>query len=258
MPTSTGMTRLEQSFPFDSKADGYDSEGYPIYDRAVGASMLRDVFAKFFSNGVFASPASTFQIAKGTGLTVTIQPGVGIINGAMGGILGDDPITVTLDTASPQGNVCYGIMLRYDNTDSFIDSRSLLINVVRSDVAATPTPPAPDTTTPEVYELRLGYVEVPSGATDLTGATVHNEQGTEVCPFTAPFMEIDVSDIMAEIQAQGQEAYEALEANFSQYQALIESAIDQTTAGYLQTQINNLSVPVSDTDFIAFVTGAAS
>ena len=258
MPTSTGMTRLEQSFPFDSKADGYDSEGYPIYDRAVGAEAFRTVLSKMFSNGVFASPASTFQIAKGTGLTVTIQPGVGIINGAMGGIFGEDPLTVTLDTSSPQGNVCYGVMLRYDNTDSFIDSRSLLINVVRSDTAATPTPPAPDTTTPEVYELRLGYIEVPSGATDLTGATVHNEQGTEVCPFTAPFMEVDVSDIMAEIQAQGQEAYEALEANFDQYQELIESAIDQTTAGHLQTQINNLSVPVSDTDFVAYVTGAAS
>lgn len=235
--TSTGMTRM-QSFPFDSKADGYDADGYPVYDRAVGASMLRATFEKFFTDGVFPTPGTALNIGKAdTGLAVTVQPGIAIINGAMGGIEGEDPITLTLDTASPQGNVCYGIMLRYDNTD---ERRSLYFNVVRGDASSTPQPPAPDTTTPEVHELRLGYVTVPSNATDLSEATVTNEKGLEVCPYAAPFEEIDMSTVTADAKASAQAALTALNQFIETNKEFVESAIDGTTAGHLQNQINSL------------------
>lgn len=235
--TSTGMTRME-SFPFDSKADGYDADGYPVYDRAVGASMLRATFEKFFTDGVFPTPGTALNIGKAdTGLAVTVHPGIAIINGAMGGIEGEDPITLTLDTASPQGNVCYGIMLRYDNTD---DARSLYFNVVRGDASSTPQPPAPDTTTPEVYEIRLGYVTVPSNATDLSEATVVNEKGLEVCPYAAPFEEIDMSTVTADATASATAALASLQSYIETNKAFIDSAIDGTTAGNLQNQINSL------------------
>lgn len=238
--TSTGMTRLE-SFPFDSKADGYDSEGYPVYDRAVGASMLRETFAKFFTNGIFPSPGTALNIGKAdTGLAVTIQPGIGIINGSMGGVTGDDALKVTLDTAAPQGNVCYGIMLRFDNTGGFADSRSLLINVVRSDAATSPTPPEPDTTTPQVFELRLGYVTVPSGATDLSAATVTNEKGLEACPYAAPFVEIDTDAVVADAKASAEESLAVFSEMLATYYDLVQSAVDGTTAGNLQNQIDEL------------------
>lgn len=231
------MVRM-QSFPFDSKWDGYDADGYPVYDRAVGASMLRATFEKFFTDGVFPTPGTALNIGKAdTGLAVTVQPGIAIINGAMGGIEGEDPLTLTLDTASPQGNVAYSIMLRYDNTD---DARSLYFNVVKGDSAATPTPPAPDQTSPEVFELRLGYVTVPSNATDLSEATVTNEKGLEVCPYAAPFEEIDMSTVTADAQASAQAALTALNKFIETNKEFVESAIDGTTAGNLQNQINSL------------------
>ena len=235
------MTRLE-SFPFTSHDDGYDAAGYPVYDRAVDSRVLRETFAKFFTNGVFTSPGDALQIAKGaTGLTVTVQPGICIINGAMGGVEGDDPITLTLDTAAPQGNVCYAIMLRFDNTDSFADSRSILLNVVRGDAGESPTPPTPDTSTPEVRELRLGYVEVPSGATDLSAATVHNEKGLEVCPYAAPFVPLDLSSVVTDAQNQAQETTDAFLVYAQKYYDLVSSALDGTTADELQEQIDNIS-----------------
>lgn len=231
------MVRME-SFPFDSKADGYDADGYPVYDRAVGASMLRATFEKFFADGVFPTPGTALNIGKAdTGLAVTVQPGIAIINGAMGGIEGDDPITLTLDTAAPQGNVCYGIMLRYDNTD---DARSLYFNVVKGDSAATPTPPAPDQTSPEVFELRLGYVTVPSNAIDLSEATITNEKGLEVCPYAAPFEEIDMSTVTADAMASATAALASLQSYIETNMDFIDSAIDGTTAGNLQNQINSL------------------
>lgn len=227
-----------ESFPFDSKADGYDADGYPVYDRAVGAQMFRTALGKIFTNGVFGTPADALQIGKGTtGLTVTVQPGIAVINGAMGGVDGEDPLTLTLDTASPQGNVCYGIMLRYDNTD---ERRSLYFNVVRGDASSTPQPPTPDTTTPEVYEIRLGYVTVPSNATDLSEATVVNEKGTDACPYAMPFEEVDLSQIVADAQATASEGLESFNEFLSDNRQFVQDAIDGTTAGNLQNQINEL------------------
>lgn len=244
MPTETTLVRVE-SFPFDSRSDGYDADGYPVYDRAVGASLLRATFAKFFSDGVFPAPADALQISKGeSGLTVTVQPGIFIISGAMGGYFADAR-TVTLDTAAPQGNVCYALMLRYDETEQF---RSCYIRVVRGDAASSPTPPAPDQSTPGVMEYRLGYVTVPTGATDLSGATVTNEKGLAVCPYAAPFEEIDMSEVTSDARASANEALTALLAYFEESRDAIDAALSGEEATHLQQQITALQEQLADFD----------
>ena len=235
MPTQTTLSRVE-SFPFDSRADGYDEDGYPVYDRAVGAGLLRATFAKFFSDGVFPSPGTALQISKGAGLTVTIQPGIFIIRGAMGGYL-TDAHSLTLDTAAPQGNVAYGIMLRYDETEQH---RSCYLRVVRGDAGSSPTPPAPDQSTPGVMEYRLGYVTVPANATDLTNATVTNEKGLEACPYAAPFEEIDTDAVVADAKASAEESLAVFSEMLATYYDLVQSSVDGTTAGNLQNQIDEL------------------
>ena len=262
MPTQTTLSRVE-SFPFDSRSDGYDADGYPVYDRAVGASMLRETFAKFFSDGVFPSPGDALQISKGSGLTVTIQPGICIIRGAMGGYL-TDAHSLTLDTAAPQGNVAYGIMLRYDETEQH---RSCYLRIVRGDAGSSPTPPAPDQSTPGVMEYRLGYVTVPTGATDLTSATVTNEKGLAVCPYAAPFEKIDMSGVVADARASADEVLADFRAssetsldNLQQYvndrMDLIDDALDGTAVGNLQNQIDALgestiNAEALDPDYLA-------
>lgn len=254
-----------ESFPFDSTENGYDEDGYPVYDRAVGASLLRTVFARFFKDGVFDTPADALQIGKGsTGLTVTINPGVFIINGAMGGIPTDgEPMILTLDTGSAQGNTCYGVMLRYDENQ---DARTLSIRAVKGESASSSQPPAPDTTSPGVMEYRLGYATVPNGAATMADAVITNEKGMATCPFASPFAEIDVSSIVADfrVSAQGllsnfsrtldQYEYNAgqlvqqMVQQLDQYQGLIDSALDDTTAGYLQQQITALQEQIANVD----------
>ena len=241
MPTQTGAERLE-SFPFDSRADGYDADGYPVYDRAVGAALLRTVFRQFFTDGVFGTPANALQISKGaSGLNITVNPGVFIIRGAMGAVPDGDPMEVQLSATPPQGNIAYGVMLHYDENDSGDIGRSLSIRIVAGDASSNPQPPAPDQTSPGICEYRLGYVTVPSGATDLSGATVTNEKGLAVCPYAAPFDTIDVSAIVEDARNQAQEAVDAFLVYAQQYYDLIASAIDDTTAGYLMGLINDIS-----------------
>lgn len=234
--------RLE-SFPFDSDPDGYDAYGYPVFDRAVSARTYRYSLEQFFTDGVFGTPANALQISKGTGLNVVIQPGIGIIRGGIGGVF-DDPATLELDTAAPQGNVAYAIMLRCDDND---DKRSLYLHVEKGTADANPIPPEP-TVTDIIKDLRLGYVVVPSGATDLSSATVTNEKGQTVCPYAAPFEEIDVDGIVSDFRVSANEALSALLNYFDNYRGVVDSALDDTEAGYLQQQITAIQEQLANTD----------
>lgn len=236
------------AFPFDSSPNLVTTvQGYRRGDRAVDAWTMQRTFAQFFSDGVFGTPADAFQIAKASsGLAVTIQPGMAVIQGAMGGIKNSDgAMTLTLDTGTVAGNVCYGIMLRYDNNSSV---RSLGIRAVKGTAGSSPQPPAPDTTSEGVRELRLGYVTVPNGATDLSNATVTNEKGLAVCPYAAPFEEIDMSEVTADARASANEALTQLLAYFEEYRDMVDAAVDDTLAGQLQTQITELQQQLDNFD----------
>ena len=240
MALPNGVT-LVDAFPFDSNPELItDVNGYLAGDRSVDAWTMQNVFKRFFSDGVFGTPADALQIKKGaSGLTVTIEPGMFIVRGGMGGIKEDaGALTLTLDTQAAAGNLCYGIMLRYDNNP---DMRGLGFRVVKGTAGADPQPPAPDQTSENVMEYRLGYVEVPNGATDLTDATVHNEKGLEVCPYAAPFVPLDTDAIYADADASVQESLLNFNQLLSIYYDLLQSAVDGTTAGNLQNQINDLA-----------------
>lgn len=232
---SGNLTRLE-SYPFDSNPPStYDDYGRPVYDRAVGARMLRYTYEQFFSDGVFGTPADALQIGKAsTGLAVTVQPGMFIINGSIGAVV-SEPITLQLASSAPQGVVKYAIMLRYDNNQAY---RSLYFRVVAGEAGGAV--PTPETGTPEVKEYRLGYVTVPSGSTDMGAATVTNEKGTALCPYSAPFEEIDLSEIVSDAKNQSIEAMNDLLFEFNNYKDVIDSALDDSTATYLQQQITEL------------------
>lgn len=232
---------LLDAFPFDSNPNLItDVNGYLMGDRSVDAWTMRSAFKQFFSNGVFGTPANAWQIAKGAeGLTVTVQPGMAVIEGAMGGI--EDrtgPLTVTLDNQAAAGNLCYGIFLRYDDN---ADVRGLTVYARKGAAGASPEIPKPDTTSANVYELRLGYVTVPNGSTDLTNATVTNEKGTSVCPYAAPFEEIDLDQIVSDAKNAANENLVKLLAEFDTYRDAINAALSDEEATYLQSQINAIN-----------------
>ena len=241
-----------ESFPFDSTENGYDADGYPVYDRAVGAWLMRSTFEQFFSDGVFGTPDDALRIGKGTqGLTVTIEPGIFIIKGAMGGISrNSSSMILQLDTGPVQGNVCYGIMLRYDENQ---DARCLSIRAVKGTPSGDPQPPSPDKTSPGIMEYRLGYATLPSGATDMANAVITNEKGLDVCPYAAPFEKIDVSNLIDDIREQGESIYLDFSSKIDGYMGLINAAMDDTAAGYLQDQINEMKTGMSDSEFLSFV-----
>ena len=82
---------------FDSEITGVDSEGMPIFDRAETSELFRLLFSKLLTNGVLAKPADCFKVLAGdTGLSVTVRPGFGLINGAFA----YDPAPATFQLAA--------------------------------------------------------------------------------------------------------------------------------------------------------------
>lgn len=244
-------TRLE-SFPFDSKQSGYDDYGYPVYDRAVGASMLRQTFAQFFSNGVFDAPSNAFELSKGSGLKVNIAEGIAIINGAMASVP-EGGISVALtDESTTVGTYAYGVFLRYDENS---DKRSCYITIRKGEAGSSPTPPDPERSEPGIWELRIGYVVVPTGSTNLSNATVTNEKGLANCPFAFPFEEIDLSSVTEDAKASANEALTYLLDYFNKYKDMVDAAVDETLAGQLQTQINQLQEQLNNFDLSGSVDG---
>lgn len=239
-----------ESFPFDSSPDvEYDEDGYPIYDRAVGAETMRRTFEKFFSDGVFPNPADEMQVSAGeSGLTVKVAPGTCIIKGSMGTLL--EEVTLTLDTAV-QGNIVYGVMAAFDNNE---DRRSVYLRVAKG-TPGTNTPPEPDRTTPNIYEYRIADVTLSSGATSVSAANITNNKGTSVWPYAAPFEEIDVSEVLDDMREAARGEIESLRDFIEQNMDLIYSAIDSTTAGYLQNQINKILDTMEDNEFLTRIFG---
>lgn len=242
------LERLE-SFPFDSKFDGFNDEGYPVYDRAVGASMLRETFKQFFSDGVFGTPADAWRITKGDGLSVKVAPGTAIIRGGIASTT--DAVTLKLADSAPQGKVTYTVLLRLDDNDEY---RSLYLRTSAGEASADAAPETPQDDA-GVKELRLGYVVVPSGSTDLTDAEVVNEKGSSVCPYAAPFEDIDLDGILSDVRNQSEQQYRAFLAYLDTNMDFIASAIDGTTAGALSNRIAALETNMTDTEFIDYMGG---
>lgn len=242
------LERLE-SFPFDSKFDGYSDDGYPVYDRAVGASMLRETFKQFFSDGVFGTPADAWQITKVDGLSVKVAPGTAIIRGGIASTT--EAVTLKLADSAPQGKVTYSIFLRVDDNEEY---RSLYLRVSEGEASSTPAPANPDNDA-AVKELRLGYVVVPSGATDLTDAEIVNEKGSAVCPYAAPFEEIDLDGILSDVRNQSEQHCRAFLAYLSANMDFIASAIDETTAGHLSNRIAALEATMTNEEFANYMGG---
>ena len=242
--------RLE-SFPFDSKFDGYDDEGYPVYDRAVGAGTLRAAFRQFFADGVFGTPADAWKITKGDGLSVKVAPGTAVIRGGVASAA--DEVTLKLSDAAPQGRMTYSILLRLDDN---VEYRSIYLVASEGEAGADAAPKVPQDDA-GAKELRLGYVVVPSGATDLSGAEIVSEKGSSVCPYAAPFEDIDMSEFFENLQSKGDEAFSSFVSFLESNREFIESALDGTTAGALQVEIEKLKGTLANDAFWEYVNRAA-
>ena len=210
------------AFPLDSTEVGLGDDGLPTYNNEYTAEQLRDVFSQYFGNGVFASDEGPYLVQAGTGMGVTVNPGSCMVQGAV------CVETEETDVSVPAAHEALGrvdtVALRLDLG---IDALKAEIVLLQGAPAAEPEHPAL-TRNATVWEMGLADISVHAGATSVSASQITDTRpDPDRCGWSAPYATLDTTGFFAQLQAATDEAVEAM-----------QDALDQTTAGNLQNQID--------------------
>lgn len=204
---------------FDSEIIGTDSEGMPIFDRAETSDLFRLLFAKLISNGVLADPGDCFQVLASEGLTISVRPGFGLIQGAFA--YDEAAESYTLATAPQQYARIDRVVLRANYAD-----RCCEIIVKTGEVAANPV--APELLQPasgDYYELSLATIYVAANATAVTQSSITDTRGdSSVCGY--------ITQLIDHLETSA--FYAQLEAFYAEFVQQTEEDYDTSRAAYLQ------------------------
>ena len=215
------------SYPFESKNTGTPTD--PIYDRAITAEDERHFNKLRYKNGIFIESTSNndLQVVPGNGMSVVVKPGGCHIEGALG--YNDNDVTLNLDPSNASLPRIDRIVLRFNTS---VDVRSIMVYVKTGTTASNPQPPAL-TQQDNLYELGLADITIPKGATYISAANIRDTRMVDsLCPKVVPA--IPYVTELGEL--------------YDNYQQLIESALDGTTAGQLAGRLDVIEDAITTTE----------
>lgn len=218
---------------FDSEITGVDSEGMPIFDRAETSELFRLLFSKLLTNGVLAKPADCFKVLAGdTGLSVTVRPGFGLINGAFA----YDPAPATFQLAAAPTSYS-----RIDRVVLRCNYLERLCEIIVKTGTAAATPQAPELIQPvsgDYYELGLANVTVSANQTVITQSSISDTRpNSAVCGYITQFIDsIDTEAFYDQFNAFYAEFVAKSNASYSQFEQMAKAAYDGFTAAMKEFQ----------------------
>lgn len=207
------------SFPFESKNTG--STSAPVWDRAITAEMERDFNKSCWSNGVFAVPTNGLMVEAQGGMNVQVNPGACHIEGARA--VEKNIRTIPIPKANTTMPTIHRVVIRFDTSES---NRNIEIYLKEGIAATNPNPPEL-IQQPNLFELALADVRVPSNATSITNTDITDQRlNEEVCGMVVPAIPY---------QAETAELWKQIKESID----LVNKAVEETIAGDLQKQIND-------------------
>lgn len=245
----------EIAFPLDSDIIGYDG-GLPIYTEQYGSENLRTVFSQFFTNGVFSEDmmqvTKTNNVPAGddTVIAVDVNPGSAIINGLIYTVDSAKHLSKSIPLAtSSQTTVTkyYHVVVRFDKRleTALIDLKETYNYSAEEDLERSAT----------VYEIALATITAKSvyanGQNKCTVTIQDRRLDPDYCGLATPFREFDSEAFSAQIQA----AIAQLEKQTKIAVDLAQDALDDTVAGSLENQINEIKDTAALLDSGTEITG---
>lgn len=215
------------SYPFESKNTGTPTD--PIYDRAITAEDERHFNKLRYKNGIFIESTSNsdLQVVPGNGMSVVVKPGGCHIEGALG--YNDNDITLNLDPSNSSLPRIDRVVLRFNTS---VEVRSIMAYVKTGTMSSNPQPPEL-TRQGNLYELGLADITIPKGATYISAANIRDTRMIDnICPQVVPA--IPYVTQLGEL--------------YDNYQQLIESALDETTAGKLSQRLDVIEDAITTTE----------
>lgn len=217
-------------FPFDSHVT-YDEEGNPIYDRAISSAPYRKLLRELFSTGIMPTRSDNMQVAAGEGMSVLIRPGFAVVEGCLK--LEEDTRTLLVQAADSTLDRIDTVVLRLDSNDS---ARVCDFYIVQGVPSLVPIRPEL-TRTGSIYEIGLADVLISKSSSKISDSKISDTRfEAQRCGVVSSISEIDTSTLDQQIRAWSQEQQE----EFSAWVESIKNILDESTAGHLQTQIDEL------------------
>lgn len=232
---------MMRSYPFTSQVT-YDDEGLPLYDRAIDSAFLRNVFAKYFSDGIFYKPTNALQVVADTGMKVAVEPGCCHIQGAIG--IEDSRRTLVVQASESLDRIDT-VVARLDLS---LAVRDIDLYVVKGTAAVSPQPPAL-TRDATVWELGLANLFVAKNTQTISQQRITDTRlDASRCGVVAQTIgELDTSPYFAQIQAaladiQQQAAAQLvrLEFDFDSWLDTLKGKLGDDPATALQAQVDDL------------------
>lgn len=218
-----------RSFPFTAQSG----------DRKVTTADFRELFKKYFTNGVFMNPSTNFQVLENTGMTLTVKKGWGNINGTFAYEEVDRTLNVQEAESKPRID---RVVLRFNDN---VEERKIDLYIIKG--VSSDTPNAPNITRNEsVYELSLATIYVNSYATNITQSKITDTRlDASVCGVVAgTIKEADTTTLYTQIQNDLKEFKDNEQNAFMKWFNEIKGQLQGDLATNLQNQIGQIKESV--------------
>ena len=205
----------EYGFPFDNAAiDNLDrkasSDEFAEYLEAITG----------MAHGVYPNPSTGLQVTAESGLSLNVGAGFCIIKGRIRRLVKDEKITLESSEALDRID---RVVMRLNKLE-----RTISAAVLKGTAAVSPVPQEL-TRDGDIYEIALANVRVTKLSTSVNQSQITDlRANTVLCGYMPVFGSFDTTRLFDQYQA-------ALD----QFLELVDSALDETTAGYLQGQIDD-------------------
>ena len=226
-------------FPFDSHVT-YDTDGTPVYDRAISSEPLRNLLHKLFTDGILPDVSTNLQVVAGTGMNVVVKAGFAIVQGCLK--LEENDRTLAIQASSATNDRIDTVVLRLNSND---DQRYCDLYIREGTPATNPTRPNL-VRSDSVYELGLADIFVTKTITSITQSKITDTRyEAERCGVISSLSEYDTTTIYKQVQADLKEFKDTEQAQFMAWYENIKNILDENTAGHLQNEIDATNAVVA-------------
>lgn len=207
--------------------------------------MFRNIFKKYFTNGVFANPSNTFQVVQGTGMTVNVSKGYANIEGAVA--YEEDIRTLNIEASSTLDRIDRVVLRLNDN----IDARKIDLYVIKGTAEQNPKAPIL-TRNDSVYDLSLATLYINANSTSISQSKITDTRlDSSVCGIVAQAVNgIDTETLYKQIKTDLAEFKDNEQADFviwsdgrelafDEWFQTIKGKLSEDIAGSLQNQIDD-------------------
>lgn len=240
-------------YPLDSHVT-FESDGTPVYDRAITSAPLRKLYKKLFSDGVMPNPSTNMQVSAGSGMNVIVSPGFAMCNGCLK--LEEAQRTLAVQASSATYDRIDTVVLRLNDNDS---ERICDFYILEGTPATSPVRPTL-TRTESIWELGLADLFIAKNSTVISNQRITDTRyETARCGVVSSVSEFDTTTLYQQVQADlaGFKAEE--QADFIAWFEEIKGQLSEDAAGNLQNQIGTLPSLVTEvkTNIVAAINWVA-